>query len=48
MAGWVMVGSCEVNFINYAARFNKVYEDIEEFAVRLERFVHWNRLSYNS
>ena len=34
----------ELEFANYAARFNKVYEDIEEFAVRLENFVYWHRV----
>ena len=30
--------------MNYAARFNKIYEDVEEFALRLERFAHWHRV----
>ena len=30
--------------MNYAARFNKIYEDIEDFALRLERFVHNHRV----
>ena len=34
----------ELSFMNYAARFNKIYEDVEEFAVRLERFIHWHRI----
>ena len=34
----------EFEFVNYIARFNKVYEDFEEFAMRLERFVHWHRI----
>ena len=34
----------EHEFLNYAARYNKVYEEIEEFALRLERFVHWDGL----
>ena len=32
------------DFMNYAARFNKIYEDVEEFAVRLERFMHNHRV----
>ena len=34
----------ELEFSNYVARFNKVYEDIEEFAMRFERFVYWHRV----
>ena len=34
------ISADELNFLNYAAKFNKVYEKIEEFALRLERFVH--------
>ena len=30
--------------MNYLARYNKIYEDVEEFALRLERFVHWHRV----
>ena len=36
------IGADELKFLNYAARYNKVYEEIEEFAVRLEQFVHWD------
>ena len=38
------ISADELEFINYAARFNKVYGDIEEFALRLERFAHWHRV----
>ena len=38
------ISADELNFINYAAHFNKIYEDVEEFAVRLERFIFWDRL----
>ena len=30
--------------MNYAARFNKIYEDVKDFEVRLERFVHNHRV----
>lgn len=36
----VALSGDELEFLSYAARFNKVYEDIEEFAVRFERFLH--------
>ena len=38
------ISANELNFLNYAAKFNKVYEDVEEFAVRLERFLHWHSI----
>ena len=28
------ISADELEFLNYAARYNKVYEEIEEFAVR--------------
>ena len=28
------ISSNDVEFVNYAARFNKVYADVEEFAAR--------------
>ena len=34
----------ELEFVKYAARFNKVYEKVEEFAMRLERFTYHHRL----
>ena len=34
----------ELEFMNYSARFNKNFEDVEEFALRLERFTHWHRV----
>ena len=43
-SGAAAINADELEFLNYAARFNKVYEEIEEFALRLERFVHWDRL----
>ena len=38
------ISADELNFMNYAATFNKVYEDVEEFALRLERFAHWHKI----
>ena len=38
------INTVELEFTKYAARFNKVYEDVEEFAMRLERFVHHHNL----
>ena len=38
------IGTDELEFTKYAARFNKVYEDVEEFAMRLERFSYWHRI----
>ena len=38
------ISADELEFLNYAARFNKVYEEIEEFALRLEQFVRWDRI----
>ena len=38
------INTNELEFANYAARFNKVYEDVEEYAVRLERFIHHDKL----
>ena len=38
------ISADELNFLNYAARFNKVYEEIEEFALRLEQFVRWDMI----
>ena len=38
------ISAYELEFLNYAARFNKVYEEIEEFALRLEQFVRWDRI----
>ena len=37
------ISADKLEFINYTARFNKVYEDVEEFVRRFERFMHWNR-----
>ena len=34
----------ELEFANYVARFNKVYEDMEEFAIRFKRFLYWHRV----
>ena len=33
-----------LRFANFIARFNKVYEDVTEFALRFERFVHWDKI----
>ena len=30
--------------MNHVARFNKIYEDVEEFALRFERYVHNHRI----
>ena len=30
--------------MDYAARFNKVYEDVEQFAARQEKFAYHDRL----
>ena len=38
------ISTDELEFANYAARFNKVYEDMKEYAARMERFVYHNRL----
>ena len=38
------IGSNELEFTKYAARFNKIYEDVEDFAKRFERFMHHDRL----
>ena len=38
------ISADELEFANYVARYNKVYEDIKEFALRLERFSHWHKL----
>ena len=38
------ISAGELEFANYIARFNKVYEDIEEFAMRFERFTYWHRV----
>ena len=38
------IGADELEFLNYTARYNKVYEEIEEFALRFERFSYWHNL----
>ena len=38
------ISADELEFANYAARFNKVYDDIEEFTMRFERFLYWHRV----
>ena len=38
------ISADELNFLNYAARFNKIYEEIEEFSLRLEQFIQWERI----
>ena len=38
------LGADDLEFVNYIARYNKFYEDIEEFAVRFERFLYWHRV----
>ena len=44
VAAAAAIGTDELEFINYAARFNKAYGDVNEFAARLDRFTHWNGL----
>ena len=34
----------EREFANFTARFNKVYGDIKEFALRFENFIYWNKV----
>ena len=38
------ISDFELEFANYAARFNKVYGDIEEFAMRFENFLYWHKV----
>ena len=38
------ISADELEFVNYIARFNKVYEDIEEFAMRFEQFAYWHKV----
>ena len=38
------ISADKLEFINYTAKFNKVYDDVEEFMNRLERFIYWDRL----
>ena len=38
------INANELGFMNYAAQYNKVYEDVKDFATRLERFMHHDRL----
>ena len=38
------ISADELEFLKHIARFNKVYHNIEEFSMRLERFVHNNRI----
>ena len=40
----VAISADELEFTKYAARYNKVYVDVTEFATRLERFMHHDRL----
>ena len=44
VAAAAAISADELNFMNYAARYNKVYGDVEDFATRLERFLHWHRI----
>ena len=44
LASAATISAKELEFVNYAARFNKIYKDMEEFAVRFERFKHNDRL----
>ena len=38
------ISADELEFLNYAARYNKVYEQIEEYALRLEQFIRWHKI----
>ena len=38
------ISADELEFAQYAARFNKVYEDMKEFIIRLERFKHHHNI----
>ena len=38
------ISADHLEFTNYAARFNKVYEDMKEYAFRFERFNHHHKL----
>ena len=38
VAAAAAISADELEFVNYAARFNKIYEDVVEYAARLERF----------
>ena len=38
------ISTDKLEFAKYAARFNKVYENVEEFNMRLEIFSYWNKV----
>ena len=38
------ISANELEFLKHIARFNKVYHNIEEFSMRLERFVHNHKI----
>ena len=38
------INADELEFTKYAARYNKAYEDVEEFATRLERYMHHDKV----
>ena len=38
------ISADELEFVNYAARFNKAYENMREYAIRFERFNHHHNL----
>ena len=38
------ISADELEFTKYAARYNKAYEDVEEFATRLERYMHHDKV----
>ena len=44
VAATAAIGTDELQFVNYAARFNKAYENVEEFTARSESFKHWDRI----
>ena len=44
VAAAAAIGTDKLEFVNYAARFNKAYENVEEFTARSESFKHWNNI----
>ena len=44
VAAAAAISADELEFVNYAARFNKIYGDVVEYASRLERFTYWHGL----
>ena len=38
------INADELEFTKYAARYNKVYQDVEEFTARLEKFIYHDKV----